>query len=143
MKRRLGMQPCGMHRFDRRSTPGKGREVSTASSARRGEFDGQSLGNMGRWSWPRDVDAKRIDEPLAFAACCVPDDGTSVVMVAGNAFAATVSTAAVRGYDQVHTDGLAPGAQFERTTVINKSGAPEKPQAGGGKTRPGAMTREL
>jgi len=22
----LGMQPCGMHRFDRRSTPGKGRK---------------------------------------------------------------------------------------------------------------------
>ena len=132
-----------MHRFDRRSTPGKGREVSTASSARRGEFDGQSLGNMGRWSSPRYVHAKRPDEPLALAAWCALDDGTAAVMVAGNAFAATVSTAAVPGYDQVHTDGLAPGAQFERTTVIKKSGAPAKPQAGGGKTRPGAMTREL
>lgn len=132
-----------MHRFDRRSTSGKGREVSTASSARRGEIDDRSPGNRGHWSWPRDVHAERIDQPLTLAAWCALDDGTAAVMVAGNAFAATVSTAAVRGYDQVHTDGLAPGAQFERTTVINKSGAPEKPQAGGGKTRPGAMTREL
>ena len=98
---------------------------------------------MGRWFWLRDVHAKTIDEPLAFAAWCALDEGAAAVMVAGNAFAATVSTAAVPGYDHVHTDGLAPGAQFERTTVINKSGAPEKSQAGGGKTRPGAMTREL
>ena len=98
---------------------------------------------MGRWCWPCDVHAKPTDTPLAPPAPPALDDDTATVMVAGNAFAATVSTAAVPGYDQAHTDGLAPGAQSGRTTVINKSGAPEKPQAGGGKTRPGAMTREL
>jgi hypothetical protein len=98
---------------------------------------------MGRRCRPCDVHAKPTDTPMAPPAPSVFNDDMATVMVAGNAFAATVSTAAVPGYDQAHTDGLAPGAQFESTTVINKSGAPEKPQAGGGKTRPGAMTREL
>ncbi|NNU44871.1 hypothetical protein [Ramlibacter montanisoli] len=55
-------------------------------------------------------------------------------MAAGNAFSSTMPPEAVPGYDPVQNDGLAPGAQFEKTTVMNKSGAPERPQAGGGKT---------
>ena len=60
-------------------------------------------------------------------------DGTPV-MGAGNAFASTVSPAAVPGYDADQIAELPPTAEFDKTTVMNKSGAPERPQAGGGTT---------
>jgi hypothetical protein len=60
-------------------------------------------------------------------------DGVSV-MAADNAFAAAVSAKAMRGYDAAQKQGLAPGAQFDPTTVMNKTWAPERPQAGGGNT---------
>jgi hypothetical protein len=57
-------------------------------------------------------------------------DGVSV-MAADNAFTAAVSARAMRGYDAAQKEGLAPGAQFDPTTVMNKTWAPERPQAGG------------
>jgi hypothetical protein len=55
-------------------------------------------------------------------------------MAPGNAFAPEVPSAALPGYDAAGKDGLAPGAQFDKTSVMNTSGAPERPQAGGGTT---------
>jgi sugar/nucleoside kinase (ribokinase family) len=60
-------------------------------------------------------------------------EGVSV-MAADNAFAAAVSAKAMRGYDAAQKERLAPGAQFDPTTVMNKTWAPERPQAGGGNT---------
>ena len=57
--------------------------------------------------------------------------GPGAVMAAGNAF---VSVDPAPGYDASQKDEQAPGASFDSTTVMNKSGAPERPQAGGGKT---------
>ena len=112
---------------------GQGAEVSTASSARRGEFDGRSLGNRGRWSWPCELRSKPIDTPLASVAWCALNEDTAAVMARGNAFAAAVSTAALPGYDQAHTDGLAPEAQFERSTVINSRGHRRSPRPAAGR----------
>lgn len=53
------------------------------------------------------------------------------VMAAGNAF---VSSEAAPGYDAAQNAEQAPGAPFDKTTVMNKSGAPERPRAGGGNT---------
>lgn len=54
---------------------------------------------------------------------------------AGNAqFAATMPASALPGYDASKKDGPASQAQFEKTSVMNKPGAPELPKAGGGKT---------
>jgi len=50
-------------------------------------------------------------------------------MAAGNAF---VSGAAAPGYDASQKDELAPTSPADKTTVMNQSGAPEGPQAGGG-----------
>ena len=55
-------------------------------------------------------------------------------MAADTGFAGAVSAKAMRGYDAAQKDELAPGVPFDRTTVMNKSGAPETPQAGGGNT---------
>lgn len=55
----------------------------------------------------------------------------TVVMAAGNALA---PAAALPGYDAAEKEGTAPGAPFEKTSVMNTSGAPQRPQAGGGKT---------
>ena len=60
--------------------------------------------------------------------------GGSALMAADNAFAATVSANAPRGYDAAQKQGLAPRAQFDPITVMNKTWAPERPQAGGGNT---------
>jgi hypothetical protein len=38
------------------------------------------------------------------------------------------------GYDASQKDEQSPQAAFDKTTVMNKSGAPERPQAGGGNT---------
>jgi serine/threonine-protein kinase len=59
------------------------------------------------------------------------DADSTLVMAAGNALA---PAAALPGYDAVEKDGAAPGAPFEKTAVMNTSGAPQRPQAGGGKT---------
>ena len=54
---------------------------------------------------------------------------------AGNAqFAATMPASALPGYDASQKDGPASQAQFEKTSVMNKPGAPDVPKAGGGKT---------
>ena len=75
------------------------------------------------------------DRTVAFRTDGAADAaGKTAVMAAGNAFASAAPATAVPGYDAAQNDGLAPGAQFEKTTVLNKSGAPERPQAGGGKT---------
>jgi serine/threonine-protein kinase len=59
-----------------------------------------------------------------------PADQT-VVMAAGNAFP---PAAALPGYDAAQEDRLPRGAQPVEPNVMNKSGAPERPQAGGGNT---------
>ncbi|HZY16058.1 MAG TPA: serine/threonine-protein kinase [Ramlibacter sp.] len=51
---------------------------------------------------------------------------------ASNAFHAAAPAAVAPGYDAAQNDGLAPGLAFEKTTVMNASGAPEKPPAGSG-----------
>ena len=53
------------------------------------------------------------------------------VMAAGNAF---VSACASPGYDAFQKDEQAPGGPLAKITLMNKSGAPERPQAGGGNT---------
>jgi serine/threonine-protein kinase len=69
---------------------------------------------------------------IAFQAPAAGSDADStLVMAAGNALA---PAAALPGYDAVEKDGAAPGAPFEKTAVMNTSGAPQRPQAGGGKT---------
>jgi hypothetical protein len=60
--------------------------------------------------------------------------GRIPVMAADNAFAAAVSASAMRGYDAAQKEGLAPGAQFDATIVMNMTWAPERPLAGGGNT---------
>jgi serine/threonine-protein kinase len=72
---------------------------------------------------------------VAFRAA-PPADAVSQasVMASGNAFAPGVPGGPVPGYDAAQKDELAPGAQFDETIVMNKSGAPERPQAGGGNT---------
>jgi serine/threonine-protein kinase len=97
----------------------------------------------------RDLRAALADPALAAAAAPAPaggarpDDGATVafraapgegaeataVMAAGNAF---VSGGAAPGYDASQKDELAPTAPADKTTVMNKSGAPEGPQAGAG-----------
>lgn len=92
----------------------------------------------------RDLRAAMADLAAATAAHqpgAVPAGGSSgdedrtvafrAASAAGNAF---VSAAASPGYDAAQKDELAPGVPFDRTTVMNKSGAPETPQAGGGNT---------
>jgi serine/threonine-protein kinase len=59
-----------------------------------------------------------------------PADQT-VVMAAGNAFP---PAAPLPGYDAAQEDRLPRGAQPVEPNVMNKSGAPERPQAGGGNT---------
>jgi eukaryotic-like serine/threonine-protein kinase len=51
-------------------------------------------------------------------------------MAAGNALPAPVTAAASRGYDASQKVELAPATPFDKTTVMNKTGAPERPQAG-------------
>ena len=69
---------------------------------------------------------------IAFRAPDAGADGDrTVVMAAGNALP---PSAALRGYDAAEKDGAAPGAPFGKTSVMNTSGAPERPQAGGGTT---------
>jgi eukaryotic-like serine/threonine-protein kinase len=69
---------------------------------------------------------------VAFQAPAVSAHGDkTVVMAAGNALA---PPAALPGYDAAEKEGAAPGAPFEKTSVMNTSGAPQRPQAGGGKT---------
>jgi eukaryotic-like serine/threonine-protein kinase len=62
--------------------------------------------------------------PAAFQA-------TAPMMAPGNALA---PPAAAPGYDATQKAELVPGAPFGQTTVMNKSGDPEGPQAGGGTT---------
>jgi serine/threonine-protein kinase len=57
--------------------------------------------------------------------------GGSTTQPAGNALASTVPAAGQPGYDAAQS-GLAGPAQFEKTTVMTKSGAPERPLAGAG-----------
>ncbi|MFI4926106.1 MAG: CHASE2 domain-containing protein [Burkholderiales bacterium] len=52
------------------------------------------------------------------------------VMAAGNALRAPVTPVASRGYDASQKVELAPATPFDKTTVMNKTGAPERPQAG-------------
>lgn len=52
------------------------------------------------------------------------------VMAAGNALPALVTRAASRGYDATQKVELALATPFDKTTVMNKTGAPERPQAG-------------
>ena len=87
---------------------------------------------VGMAGLPADLDGKRT---IAFgAAACI------AVMAAGNAF---VSACASRGYDAFQKDEQAPGVPLAKITLMNKSGAPERPQAAGGEHRPEALTREL
>jgi serine/threonine-protein kinase len=62
-----------------------------------------------------------------------PGPDPAATQPAGNALGAAVPASALPGYDAAH-DGLTRGAQFDKTSVMNKSGAPGMPQAGGGKT---------
>ena len=62
-----------------------------------------------------------------------PGPDPSATQPAGNALGAAVPASALPGYDAAH-DGLTRGAQFDKTSVMNKSGAPGMPQAGGGKS---------
>jgi hypothetical protein len=67
----------------------------------------------------------------------VPTGGPqfAATVPAGNAqFAATMPASALPGYDASQKDGPASQAQFEKTSVMTKPGAPELPKAGGGKT---------
>nr|WP_222622902.1 serine/threonine-protein kinase [Ramlibacter cellulosilyticus] len=75
-------------------------------------------------SAPAPADAE--DRTVAFRAA-----EAAPVMAAGNAF---VSGSASPGYDASQKDEQVPGASLDKTTVMNKSGAQERPQAGGGKT---------
>jgi serine/threonine-protein kinase len=65
---------------------------------------------------------------VAFRAATAADDAP--VMAAGNAF---VSGPASPGYDASKKAEQVPEAPFGKTTVMNKSGGPEVPGAGGGK----------
>jgi serine/threonine-protein kinase len=65
---------------------------------------------------------------VAFRAAAAADDAP--VMAAGNAF---VSGPASPGYDASKKAEQVPEAPFGKTTVMNKSGGPEVPGAGGGK----------
>ncbi|MDE2604387.1 MAG: CHASE2 domain-containing protein [Burkholderiales bacterium] len=65
------------------------------------------------------------DEPTAAFQATAP------VMVPGNALP---PSGAAPGYDATQNDELASGARLDKTTVMNKSGDPEGPQAGGGTT---------
>ena len=68
------------------------------------------------------------------ASLRVPNPGAAPVMAADNGFAGAVSAKAMRGYDAAQKEGLAPWAQFDPITVMNKTWAPKRPQAGGGNT---------
>lgn len=74
------------------------------------------------------------EEAASKAPARVPQFTGAAVMAADNAFADAVSANAMRGYDAAQNEGLAPGAQFDPITVMNKTWAPERPQAGGGNT---------
>ena len=56
--------------------------------------------------------------------------GFAQVMAAGNALPALVTPAASPGYDANQKVELAPATPFDETTVMNETGAPERPQAG-------------
>jgi hypothetical protein len=56
------------------------------------------------------------------------------VMAAGNALPPAVTAAASPGYDASQKVEPATATPFDNTTVMNKTGAPERPRAGGGKT---------
>ncbi|MFL6691925.1 MAG: hypothetical protein ACJ8GO_03110, partial [Ramlibacter sp.] len=67
-------------------------------------------------------------DTVAFRAAASTDGAP--VMAAGNAL---VSAAASPGYDASKKAEQVPEAPFGKTTVMNKSGDPEGPGAGGGK----------
>jgi hypothetical protein len=67
-------------------------------------------------------------------------DGGAPVMAAGNAL---VSVPRSPGYDAFQKDEQTPGARLDVTSVLNKSGAPERPPGRRREHRPGALTREL
>ncbi len=83
----------------------------------------------------QDEPAGDASRTVAVRAVAVTAEATTV-MAAGNALPPAVPTAASPGYDASQKAELAPATPFDKTTVMNKSGAPEMPQAGGGKTGP-------
>jgi serine/threonine-protein kinase len=58
----------------------------------------------------------------------------AATLPAGNALRASLPPAALPGYDAAQKQGLTPSAQFEKTSVMTRSGAPDAPHAGNGKT---------
>lgn len=91
------------------------------------ELEGVAAPSAGAAAAPSAAD----DRTVAFRAA--PSDASQggAVMAAGNAF---VSAEAAPGYDAAQNAEQAQGAPFDKTTVLNKSGAPERPRAGGGNT---------
>ncbi|MDB5914245.1 MAG: serine/threonine protein kinase [Ramlibacter sp.] len=77
----------------------------------------------------RDADATAVFEPTEPA----PLMDFAATLPAGNALRASLSASALPGYDAAQKQGLSPSAQFEKTSVMNKSGAPDAPHAGSGK----------
>lgn len=68
---------------------------------------------------------------VAFRAAAPAATEATTVMAAGNALG---PQEAAPGYDAGQKDELAGDAPFQQTTVMNTSGAPETPRAGGGQT---------
>lgn len=66
--------------------------------------------------------------PMRATPVADPNSATTV-MAAGNALP---PEAPAPGYDAAQKAEQAPGATFDKTTVMNKSGAAEQPRAGGG-----------
>ena len=105
-------------------------------------MDDQGIANIKRGPRPRDVHAEFVDKLAGANATTSSKQQRAVafraaptrerqVMAAGNAF---VSAAATPGYDASEIDQQAPAVPADKTIVMNKSGAPERPQAGGGNT---------
>lgn len=73
------------------------------------------------------------DKTLAFRPAEAAPPSFDATVPAGAAFQATVPAGSLPGYDAGRADAQAP-ASFDKTSVMNKSGAQDLPPNGGGKT---------
>jgi hypothetical protein len=112
-------------------------------------IDDQSIANIGRWPWPRDVHAQLIDQLAAAKAKTIvyttfffeadPVAANRAAPGAGRSFEPTVvGMRAPPGYDSAQETDAGDREAFAKTAVIGRPGTAGAAAAGAEKTDPEA-----